>query len=257
MGGADGQQPSVASPGTVAPVARRYKRGHCVPWHDHPWPQLLYASSGVLRVETPTGSWIVPPQRGVWLPPGHRHETRMLTDVELSSLYLPRTPEWTGDCAVIEISPLLRELILLAVRADESPSTEERRKLALALMELELRSAPRVGSAIPMPADPRLAEFCRRVIAAPSVEISLEQHAQDVGLTPKTVSRMFQRDLGLGFREWRQMVQVSYAVAHLVQGEPVKAVAAGLGYTPSAFTVMVRRSTGLTPAALRELRPDD
>ena len=236
---------------SIAPVVRRYVRGLCVPWHEHAWPQLLYAATGVLGVETSKGSWIVPPQRGVWLPPNSRHETRMLTDVELSSLYLENTSEWSSDCEVIEISPLLRELILSAIGLGHPSVPHEREKLVIQLIGMELRRAPRGGSPIPMPADPRLQVFCRLVIAEPSVEISLERHASEAGLTPKTVSRMFQRDLGLGFRDWRQLVQISHAVAHLVQGEPVKVVASALGYTPSAFAVMIRRATGLNPGALR------
>lgn len=242
--------------GTIAPIARHYARGHCVPWHDHPWPQLLYASSGVLGVETPKGSWIVPPQRGVWLPPNSRHETRMLTDVELSSLYLERTDDWSGDCAVIEISPLLRELILAAIAIGRAAGgaaarVPERERLIIRMIGLELHSAARVGAPIPMPTDARLADFCRSVIANPTVEIALEQHSARAGMTPKTVSRLFKRDLGLSFRDWRQMVQVSYALAHLAQGEAIKVVASSLGYTPSAFAVMIRRATGLNPGALR------
>jgi AraC-like DNA-binding protein len=51
------------------------------------------------------------------------------------------------------------------------------------------------------------------------------------------------------FREWRQLVQSSYAVAHLAQGDPVKVIASRLGYSPSAFSVMMRRALNRTPAS--------
>jgi hypothetical protein len=54
--------------------------------------------------------------------------------------------------------------------------------------------------------------FCQRVLSEPSLHITLELHACAVGLTPKTVGRLFQRELGMTFREWRQLVQSSYAV---------------------------------------------
>jgi len=47
-------------------IVRVYPPGHLTPRHEHGWPQLLYASSGVMAVETPQGSWIVPPQRAIW-----------------------------------------------------------------------------------------------------------------------------------------------------------------------------------------------
>ncbi len=239
---------------SIAPVSRNYARGQCVPFHSHTWPQLLYASAGVVGVETSTGSWIVPPQRGLWLPPNTEHETRMLTDVALSSLYLPDATEWNRDCRVIEISALLRELIVAAVHFVSDP-VARREQLLIDLMIEELRDAPLGSSPIPMPESPRLVALCRRVINNPTGEISLDQHASDAGLTPKTVGRMFQRELGLSFRDWRQMAQISYSIAHLTQGSPVKVVACALGYTPSAFSAMFLRATGLNPGNLARSGP--
>ena len=53
----------------------------------------------------------------------------------------------------------------------------------------------------------------------------------------------------MNFRQWRQLVQTAYAIAHLAQGEPMKVVASQLGYSTSAFSVMLRRNTG--PQSLR------
>jgi AraC-like DNA-binding protein len=232
-------------------VVRHYPAGHVTPGHMHDWPQLLYASSGVMAVETDRGSWIVPSQRAVWVPPNCRHETRMLTEVSLASLYLRDAERWTFDCEVIEICPLLRELIIAALRIDFSYALSRRESLLIRLIVEELRSAPRGVSPIPMPAEQRLVRLCRRVIDQPSAHRSLEAHGRPLGLTPKTISRLFRRELGMSFRQWRQLVQTSYAVAHLIQGTPVKVVASQLGYSPSAFSVMLRRSTGKAPQTLR------
>jgi AraC-like DNA-binding protein len=233
-----------------APVVRQYPRGHVVPAHTHPWPQLLYASSGVLSVETREGSWIVPPQRGVWLPPNCEHVTRMLTEVNLASLYLRQTEEWSFDCEVIEISALLRELIVAALRIDFEAPLAPRDQMLVNLIVAELRSAPRGISPIPMPATKRLLDLCRAVIAEPSLKISLNQHATRAAISSKTAARLFRRDLGIGFRQWRQLVHLSYALAHFVQGVPVKVVASKLGYSASSFSVMIRRSTGCEPRSL-------
>lgn len=226
---------------SFAPVIRHYPRGHLVGAHAHPWPQLLYASSGVLSVETDKGSWIVPPQRGVWLPPDCVHVTQMLTEVDLASLYLKDAEHWSFGCEVMEVSPLLRELIVSALRIDAERPLDRREKLLMDLIVEELRSAPRGVSPVPMPASERLLAFCRRVMAEPSLKISLDEHAAAVGLTAKTVSREFDRELGIGFRQWRQMLHRAHAIAHLAEGASAKQVAADLGYTASAFSAMLRR----------------
>ena len=235
-------------------VVRVYPPGHLTPRHEHAWPQLLYASSGVMAVETPQASWIVPPQLAIWLPAGTWHVTRMLTEVNLASLYLRQTKNSPLTCEVVEIRPLLRELLVAAIDIDLSGPLARRENLLADLIAEELTAAKRGGSPIPLPRDGRLLPFCQRVLSEPSLHITLELHACAVGLTPKTVGRLFQRELGMTFREWRQLVQSSYAVAHLAQGEPVKVVASRLGFTSSAFSVMMMRNLQCTPVSLNSRR---
>jgi AraC-like DNA-binding protein len=197
-----------------------------------------------MRVETSTGSWIVPPQRAVWLPPNSVHETRMLTDVHLASLYLRRAQKWSFDCEVMEISKLLRELIVAALQIRPGRKRSRRDNLIADLIVEELQAAPRGLSPIPLPANQRLLTLCKNVIANPTAGALLTELAAEAGSTSKTISRLFQRELGISFRDWRQLVQVAYAQAHLIQGVPVKVVASRLGYTPSAFSVMLKRNSG-------------
>ncbi|MBX9844259.1 MAG: helix-turn-helix domain-containing protein [Xanthobacteraceae bacterium] len=232
-------------------VVRTYAAGHVTPRHDHDWPQLLYASSGVMSVETANGSWIVPPQRAIWLPSRTWHITRMMTEVRLASLYLRQTRGSPTTCEILEIGPLMRELLVAAIDVDFSGPLSRRQKALAALIAEELAIAPRGGSPIPMPEDRRLLPFCQRVLKDPSLHINLEEHASAFALTPKTVSRLFQRELGMNFRDWRQLVQSTYALAHLIQGEPVKVIASRLGYTPSAFSVMMRRNLRAAPVHFR------
>ncbi|STW79683.1 transcriptional regulator [Klebsiella michiganensis] len=61
----------------LVPFAHDYAHGDSEPWHQHDCAQLLHILSGVVRVETAQGYWIVPPGRGVWLPAGTPHTLRV------------------------------------------------------------------------------------------------------------------------------------------------------------------------------------
>jgi AraC-like DNA-binding protein len=248
--------------GSFSPVVRAYRRGHLTLAHSHEFPQLLYASSGVMAVATGQGTWVVPPQRAVWVPPACSHETWMMTDVHLNSLYLRPSATWKRlDCKVIDISPLLRELILAAEGIDPGQELARRDDLVTRLILEELRLARSAASPIPMPQDARLLRLCRRVLADPSLHLTLDRLAGEVGGCSKTIARLFDRELGMSFRKWRELVQIANAIAHLAQGVPVKVAASTLGYTPSAFSVMLRRGTGVTPQAVQQsfarLQPHD
>jgi AraC-like DNA-binding protein len=241
-----------------SPVIRSYNRGHVVAAHAHSWPQLLYASSGILTVRTAKGAWIVPPQRAVWLPPDCVHETRMLTDVCFNPLYLQRSRQWSQyDCEVVEISPLVRELILTALKIGPDQQTTKREDLIVRLIVEELMTAKRGAWPIPLPQDRRLLSLCQKILEQPSLGMTLAQLASEIGSSPKTIARLFDRELGMSFRKWREQVQVANAVAHLAQGMPVKVAASLLGYTSSAFSVMMRRNAGTTPQSLRRQLMND
>ncbi|GAA4130515.1 helix-turn-helix domain-containing protein [Aminobacter aganoensis] len=234
---------------SFSPVVYSYRRGHVIGPHSHPFPQLLYASSGVISAETPHGTWIVPPQRAVWLPTECPHSVRMLTDVEITSMYLSQVKELADfECGILEVCPLLRELLLAALRFEPDAPLASRENLVLQLFQEELRLAPRILSPIPMPQDPRLAELCAKILQDPSLDYSLAQLAVEAGASARTIARLFDSELGMSYRRWREQVQVAYATAQLADGKPAKVVASNLGYTASAFSVMMRRMSTKTPS---------
>src|SRR5258706_1136035 len=91
--------------------------GHCIPPHSHAEHQLVYASKGVMTVHTPTGTWVIPSHRGVWVPARMVHSIEISGAVSMRTLYIsPRIARSVGPCCrALTIRPLLRELILHAV----------------------------------------------------------------------------------------------------------------------------------------------
>ncbi len=156
-----------------------------------------------------------------------------------------------GD--VFEINGLLKELITTIAEGEREA---DYLNAAYRLVALELAYAPRYSLRIPLPdkADRRLDVLCRAVISNPSVDISFEHHAAAVGASVRTLSRLFTRELGLGFAEWRRQVQLATALSRLAEGQSVSSVARSLGYLPSSFSDMFRRELGTPPS---EFRPDE
>ena len=97
-------------------TAGRPVRGHALDfaaggdtgWHRHPRGQLVHALSGTLTCDTVDGTWLVPPDRAVWLPPGRRHRLAAQGPVAARLLYL-RPDVWDGGtrCRVLAVGPLL------------------------------------------------------------------------------------------------------------------------------------------------------
>src|SRR6185503_11317980 len=101
----------------VRTLACTYLGGHHIEAHAHPWAQLIYAGSGTMRVRAERTLWIVPPARAVWAPAGVTHEIWARGDFAMRTLYLAPTlvEALPAGCVALDVSPLLRELILHAV----------------------------------------------------------------------------------------------------------------------------------------------
>jgi AraC-like DNA-binding protein len=233
-------------------LARHYPRGLRIDPHSHTWAQVLYAVAGVMWVETGREALVVPPQRAVWLPAGTLHSIHMMSEVEMRNLYLHErnVGHLSRRSDVFEVNGLLRELITSIAGHERSRARDQTYlDAAYRLAMLELAHAPRSSLRIALPdaSDRRLEALCRAVIDNPSNAISFEQHAASVGASVRTLARLFTRELGVGFAEWRRQVQLAVAVSRLAEGRSVSSIARSLGFAPSSFSDMFRRELGAPP----------
>ncbi|HZS81642.1 MAG TPA: helix-turn-helix transcriptional regulator [Stellaceae bacterium] len=234
----------------VAAMAKEFPDGAYVAPHSHPRAQLLFAARGVMRLATPAEAWIVPPLRAVVIPAGTEHEIRMSGRVAMRTLYIAReAAPWLPErCAVIEVSPLLRELILVAVEEPVEYERGSRGELVMELILREVRAAASVPLHLPLPREPRLRALCAALLADPASPGTLDEWAARVGASSRTLVRLFRRETGLSFALWRQQLRLAEAVSQLACGRAVGLVAEELGYrSASAFAAMFRRALGTTP----------
>ncbi|WP_246557432.1 AraC family transcriptional regulator [Bradyrhizobium liaoningense] len=219
--------------------------------HAHPTAQLLYAIEGVMVVRSIAGTWIVPPNRAVWLAPGLDHETVMSGRVRIRTVFVdpdasPYLPE--KNC-VIAVSPLLRELIVAATRIPVDYDAAGRDGRLMRLLLDELRVSDVLPLYLPFPDDARLRTICAAIADDPSDSSTVEQWAERVGITAKTVHRLFAKQTGMSFAQWRRQARLLHALRRIASGEKIIDVAFDCGYaSQSAFAAMFRRHFGVPPS---------
>lgn len=229
----------------------QYPVGHSTGRHRHELPQLIFASHGVIRVDTPKGIWVVPPTRAIWVPPDTEHEMLTLSSVCLRSIFIQPAPRSSlpEDCCVIDVSPLLRELIHRVVELERTRQLHNATSHLMGLLIDELRQTAVLPLYIPMPSDNRITRICRGVLEKPADERTCAQWGTSVGASARTLERLFQKELGMSFGAWRRQVRLFTALHRLAGGMPVAHVAAELGYeSSSAFTAMFKRTLGRAPS---------
>lgn len=237
--------------GIVLARARECPPDHSIDWHTHERAQLLYAVRGVMRVTTAGGVWVVPPQRAVWIPPGISHHVQAQgAALSIRSLYIRRDaleglPE---KCCVVTVSPLLRELIIEAMDvADEPLDNSADARLIRVLLD-RIEGLPVAPLHLPTANDKRARQITDKLMEDPADPRTLQDWSAELGASERTLARIFMRETGMTFGQWRQQVKLLAALARLARGDSVTDVAFDLGYaSQSAFIAMFRRALGKTP----------
>ncbi|HYR83744.1 MAG TPA: helix-turn-helix domain-containing protein [Terriglobia bacterium] len=232
-----------------------FPAGYALAKHFHEEDQLVFASSGVMTIHTGEGVWIVPPQRAVWIPATVVHSINMSGAVSMRTLYFAANfiKKVPNTCFVINVSPLLRELILHACDfAKLSTKVPFERKIIEIIVD-QVKASKAVPLQLPSPSDSRAVRVAEILLADPSDQRALEELCKDCGASKRTIERLFQSETNLTFGKWRQQLRLLHGLRLLASGTKVTAAALEAGYnSPSAFISAFRKTLGLTPGRYYE-----
>lgn len=237
-------------PRPVSAFARANRVGHVIKPHTHKRDQLIYAIRGVMTIQTSDSIWTIPSSYSLWTPAHVEHSVKMDTDVEMRTLYfIPGTVLGSpNECQVRAVSPLLRELI---IRAMTIPPLYDENGPDGRLMQVivdEICGQQVMPFSLRLPKDRRLDQLCRYLLGSLDESESIGQLGDKVGLSERSIIRLFPLETGMTLHHWRQQARLMRAFALAEQGKPLGAIANELGYsTPSAFAKMFRKMFGQSP----------
>jgi AraC-like DNA-binding protein len=226
------------------------------PMHAHAVHQLLFAEQGAMRLTTEDGVWLLPPRRAALLRARVPHRVDVESAASLRTVYWrPRfAPAPAARCVVFTVSPLLTEMLRHAASrygpvASKRETHGERSTFVRALVSVALEQA---RGPLPLYLPRPRGEALRRATAHALDALDraeLEGCAKAAAVSPRTLARRFDEELGMGFREWLHQARMLRAMERLAEPEArVSEVATSLGFaTPSALSHAFRRFSGLTP----------
>ncbi|MGW7270871.1 AraC family transcriptional regulator [Streptomyces sp. NPDC054864] len=215
--------------------------------HSHTQHQLAWARNGVLGVAVDDSYWVLPPTRALWLPAGVVHRTGATREAVLCSLYFEpdRCDVKWSEPTPVGVDGLLAHLIDYLGRED---LPDDARLRAEAVVLDLLHPLPSTPIDVPHPTDDRVSAVADVLLADPADSRSLEAHARAIGVSRRTLTRLFVHHTGMHFDRWRTHVRLRAALPLLAEGQPVSRVAHTVGYaTPSAFLAAFRRTIGTSP----------
>ncbi|MGW9211493.1 helix-turn-helix domain-containing protein [Embleya sp. NPDC055664] len=167
--------------------------------------------------------------------PGGRTPGRQTVPPRLLTIPLDLCGRLVGHPSVFAVSPLLREAVL--VLTDDHPETRpgaHRRLLAVVVDELS--DTPAQSLHLPEPDDDRLRTVTDLLHADPARPATLIELGRAAGASERTLSRLFHAELGMSFHQWRTILRIHHALAHLTNGMSVTDTATTCGWSnPPGF----------------------
>jgi len=227
-----------------------FPSGYLFRWQAKTWAQLVCALRGVMTVQTPAGLWVIPPQQAMWVPPGNALRVEMDGEVSMRTLYLKPalTRDLPASCRVVQVSPLLRELLLATIRLEtlDRQVPAERRLIEVILDQIAV--LPLAPLDLPAPRDKRGGRAAQMVRGNPHRRLRLADVTREAGASGRTLERLFKAETGLSFGAWSQRARMLLALQRLAAGASVTATSLAVGYESlSAFVAAFRRAFGTTP----------
>ncbi len=237
---------------SISTLAYEYPADFHVSVHAHGADQLVYATRGLMEVRAARSLWLIPPEFAVWIPARTPHQIQMRGCVSMRTLYLRQglVPDLPDRCFVIHVLPLLRELVVEIVRIGQLRSRNRLHRALRDLLASQLQNAPAVPTSVRLPTDNRALAVARDMMENQGYGASLASLCSRAGVSVRTFERIFLRDVGMTFEEWRRQARLMTAIELQVRGCTVKETAYRVGYRQTSnFVEIFRQTLGTTPRA--------
>jgi AraC-like DNA-binding protein/mannose-6-phosphate isomerase-like protein (cupin superfamily) len=226
-------------------------------WHTHELHQLLYAFEGVAEVETDGSHHLLPPQQAAWIPAGLPHQTTLRKVRTVAVFFEPSMVAGHDDrVRVLSAAAPVREMIVYAARwridRPTSDPTADAFFTALALLTAEWLDTAEAPLRLPTSTVPVIAAVMRHT-QAHLAEIDERTVCAAVGISERSLRRVFRAETGTSWREYRTTSRVLRAMTMLAEHDrSILDTATAVGFESlSGFDRAFRRLTGERPVDYR------
>ena len=222
----------------------------CADKHAHARAQLIYSSMGTMKIVAEKSIWYVSPNQAIWVPAMNEHQVFFLNDNHIRNVFI--SPEYAKGLPhqifALNISSFMRELILKVVGVGNDYDMNGAEGRLLHVLIDELGAMTPTTCFLPLSDNFHLQPVINELLKDPGNTRDIEQYAKIACTSSRTLSRLFSKELGLSFSNWRKQLRLLNALEMLDKGISVSQIAFDLGYNgPSAFIEMFRKEFGIPP----------
>lgn len=212
--------------------------------------QILYAPSGCMTLVTDNRQVILPPGKLLFIPANITHRVTFRNVVAYRSIYIDKEVfvEMPEDLTVLSVNGLLQQLIERIAWWDWSSDYTLEQENILRVFWDEFNVAEKENYDLKIPIDYRVNSKVKGFVYNKITPPFLKDLSKEVGASEKTISRIFKKETGMSYQDWRLQWNLFRAIELLAEKFTISEVALELKFSSdSAFIDFFKKHTGITP----------
>ncbi|MED7789692.1 helix-turn-helix transcriptional regulator [Francisella sp. 19X1-34] len=226
--------------------------------HHHNYGQLMYCLKGIIEVRIAEKILVIPSANAIWIPENIPHAAMRDSPVNYYNLYFctDRLVNLPKNVQVFSVSPFLHELIrkVLTFRDNSKKEKNVITVLIDQLNSVELQDYYKLS----IPNNKTIKAIYEYIINDLSKPLLHQQVANKFAMSSKTLSRLFQKNIGMTFNKWKQQIKILEAISLLSEGVNNKQIVETLGYScDSEFIRQFKKVIGKTPKQFKNSKIND
>ncbi|MEQ9832499.1 AraC family transcriptional regulator [Pectobacterium versatile] len=224
--------------------------------HKHAWGQLNVINSGMIETDIEDGVTLLAPwQYAIWIPAGLNHSSHNLKTTEYCSVCIPLVfcDNLPKKACIINLSEIGRAIINTVLRNNISSFSGKKEENLAAVFIDQLEDASKEMNYLPNSKDKHLQPILNYLKSNPDSNRTLREWATIVYTSEKTLTRKFNSELNMPFREWRARLRFLNSLPLLKTEKTIQEISYSLGYSnASSFIIMFNKLSGTTPEKYRK-----
>jgi len=223
-------------------------------WHASVDSRLVYIESGALYFESKSITTLVAAKHAVWIPPNQQVKLESkTTEIKFYILNFDKAlGELVSNIEIFPMQSLGQKLILKLVECYQlSDVMTELEKASLLVIKLLIPQWVQAQIPLLLPASnhPKLGPALDYVKENIQTHIALDDVAKFCSMSKRTLTRLFQQELGISFSTYIRLARITLALEMFNEsGASVSRVAFEVGYESiTAFSNTFRLFVGIRP----------
>ncbi|MDR7129548.1 AraC-like DNA-binding protein [Algoriphagus sp. 4150] len=234
----------------VTTYSETIRNAKCADYHSHPRAQIISCDRGIMEVVTGKNIWIVNPSQCVWLAGNEWHQVYFPRNVKVVSAFIDESKlcNLPKDSFAFDTTVFIKSLLakITSFSNPERLTSQQARIFEVLLDEIScLTPSP---TFLPTSHDERVKRVTDALMEDVSGTKTIEYYAELSCMSSRTLLRLFTKELGMGFGEWKMRLKLLEAIKLLGERRAVKDIAFDLGYeNVSSFIATFKKHLGTTP----------